>query len=314
MLVGSLIPNRSELFRQLFLVGQSMWKWHNPREEQPGEDKVEMDVLQEYEVANQITPVLLQDTTQVVLARLASGWFKSAMPTVRVPPLVAAAFCVSVAEGISGADIRPPWDCFAIEIDPGLVQIDFRGQMFDVHTIVVRMWKGRWEYIAASEKTFVHQSSVTNEALFQEQTIITEGSRPTVPLVDADLRTMTLCRAIIRGVLLKFSDPNAASTYLQKSGQSSKARRQRQAKYGDIPPFLRYVLTNDVTVDAREVVRKYGRGERSSPSVQTLVRGFFRRQHYGSNNALVKTVWIHPHWRGRETLPVAVKTHVIPRS
>jgi hypothetical protein len=71
-------------------------------------------------------------------------------------------------------------------------------------------------------------------------------------------------------------------------------------------------LGQPVVIDLREKVAGYIRGERSKAEVRTLVRGHFKRQHFGKGNEHVKVIWREPFWRGDEGLPiVAPRPHVI---
>lgn len=314
--LGDGASNRHGVYVGLYKVGRTIADMAALK---PG-DRVtieqEKEALETYERLMCLTNVLTKDPTQVILTRGAFRWTASAMPVVELTPLVAAAFCVSGCETPPVSALNPPWECFVIEIDPTLIAVDShlnKGVSY-IHSILVRRWtrvsngETYWEYAAFSPDVTIHQSKLDDEALFNEKTIL-DDIATRLPITERDQRALTLCRAIIRGVILRFANPEAKVSYQKKLGTSAKAKKARADKYKGIPDFDRYVITDVVKVDAREVVRRYNNGERSSPSVRTLVRGFYRNQHHGHKNALVKNIWIHPYWRGNETLPVATKAH-----
>lgn len=72
-----------------------------------------------------------------------------------------------------------------------------------------------------------------------------------------------------------------------------------------------FKLTRHVTVDVRQVVRDYIRGNGRSPTVQTLVRGHWKQQPCGAKLVDRKFIHVEPYWRGPETAPVAVRLHLI---
>ncbi len=313
--LGKGASNRHAVYVGLYHVGKVIEQMSAL---EPGAEvsiEQEKEALETYEHVMGLTDVLTADPTQVILTRGAFRWVASAMPVIEVTPLVAAAFCVSGCE-IPLATLNPPWDCFIVEIDPSLIAVDSHlgNEISHIHSILVRRWtkvtngERYWEYAAFSPEVTLHQSQLSDDALFNEKTILDDlASR--LPITERDQRAMTLCRAIIRGVLLRFANMEAKSTYKKKVGTSSKAKKSRAQKYQGIPDFDRYKITDDIKVDARDVVRRYNNGERGSPSVRTLVRGFYRNQHHGPRGSLIKNVWIHPYWRGNESLPIATKVH-----
>lgn len=251
-------------------------------------------------------------TTQTIVA---AHWVSQAMPVVEVPPLAAAALCASSAHESVMEDFHAPWDSFAIELSEPLIMVKNRvGDLEHVHTIVCNYSRGiegtsGWSYLGYADSITIRQSVLTPERLFSEETEIVNEASPVVALEDVDLRAMTLCRALIRGVLLRCANPSQKEAYRKKMGTSTKARKARQEKYGGLPDFDRYVITDRIDIDARPVIRDYAHGTRPSPSVRTLVCGHHRRQAYGPQNSQRKMIWIQPHWRGSEGFPIATKSY-----
>ncbi len=71
-------------------------------------------------------------------------------------------------------------------------------------------------------------------------------------------------------------------------------------------------LTRDVLVDARAGLRAYCLGTTgTSPTVQVLVRGHYRRQPCGAGGLERRIIQIEPYWRGPEDGPIGVRSHVL---
>ena len=85
--------------------------------------------------------------------------------------------------------------------------------------------------------------------------------------------------------------------------------RPIQYKRGE-PQTWTFQLARDVKIDCRAAVRDYVRGlAASSPVVQSLVRGHWKRQPHGPGGTERKTIFIEPYWRGPEEAPIAVRAH-----
>jgi hypothetical protein len=83
-------------------------------------------------------------------------------------------------------------------------------------------------------------------------------------------------------------------------------------KLRDGPPKHRTIFVGaPIKVDARSMVQRYcGQTKKGSPpSVQTLVRGHFRRQAVGVGRQGRKVIWIEPYWKGPEEAPILVHPH-----
>ncbi|MGH9429190.1 MAG: hypothetical protein ACRD2L_23150, partial [Terriglobia bacterium] len=102
---------------------------------------------------------------------------------------------------------------------------------------------------------------------------------------------------------------------LQPTGQGHVKHQAAKKARGEIPlvPTM-FKLGGYIKVDFRDRVREFSSGKRREShelEVRHMVAGHFKRQHYGLKNALVKTIWREPFWRGPEDAAVLVRTHVM---
>jgi hypothetical protein len=72
-------------------------------------------------------------------------------------------------------------------------------------------------------------------------------------------------------------------------------------------------LLREVKIDCRAAIASYIAGQRrASPSVQTLVRGHFKRAAHGPGRTERRWVQVEPYWRGPEDAPIALRPHRLP--
>lgn len=73
-----------------------------------------------------------------------------------------------------------------------------------------------------------------------------------------------------------------------------------------------FKLCRSVAVDARQTVADYVSGHSSRvATVRSLVRGHWKQQSCGERGTQRKLIHIEPYWRGDESLPIAVRSHLI---
>ncbi len=74
------------------------------------------------------------------------------------------------------------------------------------------------------------------------------------------------------------------------------------------------VLRRNVIVDCRDWLDNHLRGDEDARrvlSVQTLVRGHWKRQACGVSRSERKFIHVEPYWRGPEDAPIAVRSHIL---
>jgi hypothetical protein len=127
--------------------------------------------------------------------------------------------------------------------------------------------------------------------------------------------TQEMIASLVFGSALALSNPEEFKKDRQHkpSGHSSKGRKSG-------PPDLdqaRYMLSAAVSIDLREHVQaalddeRAGKRRGSSPKVQFLVRGHWRRQACGPGLTERKTIWIQPFWKGPEESRVLLRAHKV---
>jgi len=109
------------------------------------------------------------------------------------------------------------------------------------------------------------------------------------------------------GLCLWCSDPkNLGEPRLVHSKNVSRKNRDGSV----LPPFKSWFLGRDIELDERVIgaVRAYVREGGTSPKVQALVKGHWKRQQHGPNRSLRKLIHVAPYWRGPLDAPVLDKS------
>lgn len=113
-----------------------------------------------------------------------------------------------------------------------------------------------------------------------------------------------LMARLVFGVALELTSLRAAYAHAESGGVIKRDSR-------GAPETTTFTLTRDVKVDCREAVRAFCRGGATLPTVQSLVRGHWKRQAHGPQASLRKFIFVEPYWRGPEDAPIAVRSHVV---
>lgn len=113
-------------------------------------------------------------------------------------------------------------------------------------------------------------------------------------------RATLMAKRIVAGLLLTL-----AHTSDWKDHGEHVARGKRHDPR-DPPKHRTIYIGRPIDLDARSEIHDYldGSRKRAAPSVQTLVRGHYRRQAIGAGRAERKVIWIKPYWKGDEEAPI----------
>lgn len=106
----------------------------------------------------------------------------------------------------------------------------------------------------------------------------------------------------VLGVAATLSVPDTQRDLRAKERKARASNAAREAR-GE-PTSWTYVLGGNVRVDVRSAVRDYVERGGSPPSVQSLVRGHWKRQPHGPELSLRKWIHVEPYWRGPEDAPI----------
>jgi hypothetical protein len=256
-----------------------------------------------------------------------TAWAQQGFPCVALGHKFAAALLVTSATPEAIAAARPPFYSFVVEVPEGLLYTtDGRtGHRSAVRLMLVhKLFNPRipsgwgWAYTTYSDdgvSTFRY-GVTAEELLFEELNTDMElpgGRRAnddetpfSFELTDEDKRTQAMVGRLIVNMCLAFSDPTNVTVRGDGRKAARKLHRGRVRK-SDEPVVRNYFLSKPIVHDFREHVAAYLRGERKAPSIQVLVRGHFKTQHYGPKNAHVKVIWREPFWRGPEDAPIPIR-------
>lgn len=120
-------------------------------------------------------------------------------------------------------------------------------------------------------------------------------------------RAMQLAVRLVTGCLytMQHTDNFRAKEYA--------GRERHEGRHGP-PPHRVYFIGKPMSLDCRPAVTHYLAGHKTAPpSVQSIVRGHYKRQVIGIGRAGRKVIWVEPYWRGPEEAPILTRPyHVGP--
>ncbi len=131
---------------------------------------------------------------------------------------------------------------------------------------------------------------------------------------DEDERISQLVGRLILSICLSFPQNG------KPIGSGSKTKPPNKGFIKDkngFPVTRNYEIRAPIKIDCRDSIREYIKtgstrlGNRSTPTVQYLVRGYWRRPPFGIQKGLPKNVWVHPHWKGPEDAKILVRSHKV---
>lgn len=116
-----------------------------------------------------------------------------------------------------------------------------------------------------------------------------------------------LAQRLVAGLFLAMQAPENFKERLTEPKPPSKSKRTPGA-----PAHRLIHVGRPLTIDLRAQVKDYiahgpKRKGHGPPTVQTLVRGHYRRQPWGPGSLQRKVIWIEPFWRGPEEAIISVR-------
>ncbi len=245
-------------------------------------------------------------------------WADQGFPVVRVAARLAASFMATGFHPSAVSTIVAPWRALVIVPPPLLTFVGGDGKsetVIEVRVLTTTDAKFKdypenpfaWFVCAVGERgTILHMIRAAH-ALFSppDNTASWYGHSDhamNLEVNPGDDRTLEMVTRLVGGVFLEMSDP--AMLEAAKRGKA----HGRSVRTGDPPEPRIYELSRSVKLDVRDEVRAYVEGRRStSPSVQVLVAGHWKRQRCGPNGSERKLIQIEPYWRGPDLSPVLAK-------
>lgn len=242
--------------------------------------------------------------SRMQLAFLAK-WAHLAYTTISVGERYAAALMASSVSGEVVRDLKPPWDAFVLMIPGGLLaQYDrIRFGVYDVPAVHesgepnarVRMAV----YSTVTHELLVHNSTSIEDCLCEPESELLFGL---APFAGEDERVMRLAQRLIAGAILAAGCSDSCTERLHPGG---KKKRKTEA-----PAHRVVTIGRTVTLDVRSSIRDFVAGRTPHMlTVQSLVRGHYKRQAHGPELLQRKIIWIEPYWRGPDDAPLLAKTH-----
>lgn len=252
----------------------------------------------------------------------AARWAHYGFPTVQFSGhrYAAALMATKIPEG----EVLPPWKSFLIELPNGLMQTkDGSGEYQDLAYCMVSYHAFKpsldadgpsvmgWSIDAHTRNGInlhVHRQTLDNlrankiGRLFEDPSFDAFAYQ----MDSEDDRTMELLVRLVINACLAMSNPEVVRPIGKnhpKDGEPVGTPRTQKE-----PACRVYRVGRDITLDCRDALRDYVRGERRGPlTVQFLVRGHWRQQACGPKFSDRRATWIEPYWKGPEDAPIPVR-------
>lgn len=255
---------------------------------------------------------MLSKPPENVMLLSAFRWVGCGLPVVTMGHKYAAALLATTVPEEVYEHVILPWRAFAIQVPDNLLFCDSnRGGLSQVRSIMVQRLDesaaSKWVYIALTENVLLWRFCPDIKDLLLERltTNVYENLSFMLDINDIDSRVSAMIGRLIVNSCLAMSDPSnlkGPSTSSRKPGCKGKRRQEREE-----PSMRTYVLGKTITLDCRNAVAAYCRGDRQPPSVQVLVRGHWKMQPCGAGRYQRKLIHVEPYWRGPQDAPINVK-------
>lgn len=223
-----------------------------------------------------------QEDVKVDVLEFLDEWHRCAYARLELGHRLAASLCMT---DVSGIEVKMPWTAWSLVVPDGLLGDE-----------VARIW------VLDREKDDKRQvaSIVMNRRGYHA------GGLSAV--------TKEMIVSLVIGSALALSNPDEFKKERQhRPGAHAKGRKGGAPDFGQV----RYMLAAPVSIDLREHVlaalddERSGKRRGSSPKVQFLVRGHWRRQACGAGLTERRTIWIQPFWKGPEESRVLLRAHKV---
>lgn len=214
-------------------------------------------------------------------------WHKCAYARLEIGHRLAASLCVTDIAGIEH-DVRMPWPAWSLVVPDGLL-----GDQ------VARIWV--LDNVVSHDGPRIRATTVLDR----------HGRHPDV----LSSVTREMIASLVVGSALAMSNPED----FRKEHQHRPSARSSKGRKGGAPDLdqARYMLSAPVSIDLRDHIQealdeeRSGKRRGSSPKVQFLVRGHWRRQACGAGLTERRTIWIQPFWKGPEESRVLLRAHKV---
>ncbi len=253
----------------------------------------------------------------LVGANIVAGlWAACGFPTVRIGH---GAACGLMATNGNSEDlsemVRAPWPAFAVRLPEKLIWFpDGVGGSQPASTLFV------CEFVFQSERLWVYNVGDENDSIIwssptlaksmweynADDWLYSKSKSGTEAEAEGTLRSSTLVRRLIAGICLQLSSPEDKEG--ARIGKPASVRNRNRMP-GELPATDNYEVRLSVKIDERVVAatREYARHGGRSPTVQSLVRGHWKKQAHGPERSLRKMIYVAPFWRGPIDAPISMR-------
>ena len=232
-------------------------------------------------------------------------WAHAGFPMLDIEEKYAAALMASDGAEAASEDVVVPWQHFHIRVP--------RGLLVDGDVCFDRIWFGRGLYLPGTEMAswvswmrMMDSDSALEQAVAAPNlgTLLLGDQNNTASFAgnsEARQRCVKLARRLTIGALYTLQFTNNFRWH------DRKLKKHIVGRNG--PPTHRVAIVGrPIHVDCRSWVREYvATGKGKSPTVQSLVRGHYKRQVVGVSRSGRKVIWVEPYWRGPEDAPILVR-------
>lgn len=318
--VFGFVPN-VERKEDLMKMGEVLWK-ETYQKTQVDDDAGQKLIEWAHEQGSTFMNFFEVEQNQLVYFGV-SRWADQAFPTVTMGEKFCAALMATRIPEDMVDEIECPWKAFVIEV-PGKMLSVFDAEAMR-RTRIVRILVHKtdhatdaWRWVAFGENgqhvwrlgtpdylLSPVEFGKTVRAYYEDN-----GDRDAFENdLHRDERLYVLIGRLVLNICLAVADPDM----IKPVGSSHKRHATREGRRG--PPEQRvFQVGRPISLDCREAIQEYIEGEREAHElkIQSLVRGYYRRQPHGPKLALRRRQWIEPYWRGPEGAPILVRPHTIP--
>ncbi|WP_394831658.1 hypothetical protein LVJ94_34615 [Pendulispora rubella] len=242
----------------------------------------------------------------------AAEWARSGFPHVHVDDLLAASMMASKMPRSTVADLQTPWPAFRLDLPTGLLPCDDAPERCWASALV-QWWGNRVFMLVLPSGGWraLHLGLRKPEEL-ADSIGLDKSAEGFESFESQERRAIAMIDRLFLGVCAHLSSPERLSELAAQRDSATHRAGEGRRPPGSPPKIWTYELRRDVRVDVRAAVQAYVDGGGSSPTVQMLIPGHYRRQHYGPRNATrVELIQIDAYWRGPEDAPIAVRKHVL---
>jgi len=253
---------------------------------------------------------LQEDPSSQELMLGAAQWAHNAYPVLQLGGHRYAA--ALMATSVPDVEILPPWSSFIIDLPTNFLFTANSESGVDepIDFIHVTTIGDKWSILAHSRSVNLHRTKWPVREMTSDKSLTAFPEATGGSLDTRDSRTLVLLTRLVLNTCLAMSDPaNVKQVGKHKSAMMSPKEGGRT----NPEPLARtFRVGKPIELDVRPALADYLEGKRrSSPTIQSLVRGHWKFQAHGPNHSLRKAIHIEPYWRGPEDAPITVRAHVV---